>query len=199
MANCLIDELAEDIAIDCDFLAIPGLEEDIVLIAHDKVDKSASAINSTNPNILDDLVLKEGATGYALEGVKQTNSFNHEFVKGDQQTLNKHRHFINGRILSPNAVNRNNYDILATGKPYLAVVHKKYKGENAEDAFLVLGWDAGITLSEGSESSTENDGAILLQMSSEDEMLENKSPKTLLIGDYETTLAAFNNRFVQKI
>lgn len=195
MANCLTDKLSDDIAVDCDNLAVPGIEADILLFAHEDLDKSGSTIDNENPNIVTDLKLKPGAKGYFLEGVKQIGGFNHEFVKGDSETLNKHRHGIRGRILSPTAKNRNNYDKLATGMPYVAVVNKKYKGPDAEDAFLVLGWDTGITLAEGTESSYDNSGAIVLSMSSEDDMLENKSPKTLLMTDYETTLVAFNNGF----
>ena len=195
MANCLTEELTDDIYVDCDNLAVPGIEADIMLIAHSQVDKSASTIDSENPNIITDLVLKSGAKGVLLEGVKQIGGFSHEFVKGDSETLNKHRHAIRGRILSPTAKNRNSYDKLATGMAYIAVVNKKYKGPDSKDAFLVLGWDTGITLATGTESSYDNSGAIVLEMQSEDDMLENKSPKTLLITDYETTSTAFENKF----
>lgn len=195
MANCLTEELTDDILINCDHLAIPGIESDILLILHSNVDKSASTIDGTNPNLITDLVLLQGTEGVFLEGVKQIGGFSSEFVKGDQERLNKFRHMIRGRILSPTADNRNNFDKLATGMPYMAVVNKKYKGPNSEDAFLVLGWDTGITLSVGTESSYDNDGAIVLEMQSEDDMLENKSPKTLLDTNYETTLTAFENKF----
>ncbi|WP_417867949.1 hypothetical protein [Xanthomarina gelatinilytica] len=193
--GCLTDELSADIAIDCDNLAIAGIEEDILLIPHDQRDTVATTFDPTNPNIMTALVLKAGSTGYLLEGVKQINGFNSEFVKGDSQTLNKHRHGIRGRILSPSAANRNQYDKLAAGKPYVAVVNKKYKGADSEDAFLVLGWESGIYLQTGTESSYENSGAIVLEMKSDDDQLENKSPKTLLETDYDTTLTAFNNKF----
>ena len=55
--------------------------------------------------------------------------------------------------------------------------------------------ESGIYLQTGTESSYENSGAIVLEMKSDDDQLENKSPKTLLETDYDTTLAAFNNKF----
>ena len=195
MNNCLTDALSDDIMIDCDNLAVAGIEADIVIIPFKMADKVATEFDATNPNIMTDLALIAGATGYVLQGVKQIGGFNSEFVKGDNQTLNKHKHGIRGRILTPSAANRNQYDKLATGEPYIAVVHKKYKGANSEDAFLVLGWDSGLYLETGTESSYDNSGAIVIEMASDDEMLENKSPKTLLETDYETTLLAFENKF----
>lgn len=196
MANCFLEKLTADIVVNCDNLAIAGIEADILLIAHSDIDKTASTFDPLNKNIITDLKLKTGKTGFMLEGVKQIGGFNSEFVKGDSESLNKHKHSIRGRILSPNAANRASYDILSSGEAYIAVINKKYKGVDSKDAFLVLGWDAGLYMSVGTESSYENSGAILLEMASDDEMLENKSPKTLVEGTYEATLTAFTNKFL---
>ena len=195
MANCLTDRLAADIVNDCENLSISGIESDILLIPHSDVDKTASTIDPTNPLLITDLVLKAGKTGFLLEGVKQTNGYNSEFVVGDEQTPDKSRHVIRGRILTPSAANRLQANKLGKGESYMAVVNKKYKGKDSKDAFLVLGWDAGMYLSSKTENSLENDGAILLEMSSKDTMLEKDDPKVLLETTYETTLTAFNNKF----
>lgn len=167
-----------------------------MLIPHSDVDKTASTIDATNKLLITDLVLKSGATGFLLEGVKQTNGYNHEFVPGDDQTRDKSRHVIRGRILTPSATNRLQAQKLGDGESYIAVVNKKYKGENSADAFLVLGWDSGLYLSSKTENSLENDAAILLEMSSKDNMLETHDPKVLLETDYATTKTAFDNKFV---
>ena len=196
---CLTDRLAADIVNDCDNLGISGVEADFLLIPHSDVDKTASTVDATNSKITTDLVLKAGRTGYLLEGVKQTNGYNHEFVPGDAQTRNQHKHLIRGRILTPSALNRESYDKIASGEPYMAVVNKKYKGAGSADAFLILGWDAGLYASAGSESSTENNGAILIELASDDTMLESKSPRVLFETSYETTLTAFNNKFATAV
>lgn len=197
MANCLTDRLSADIVNDCENLSIVGIESDILLIPHSDVDKTASLIDPQNKLLLTNLVLKAGATGFLLEGVKQTNGYNHEFVPGDDQTRDKSRHVIRGRILSPSAANRLQAQKLGEGESYLAVVNKKYKGANSADAFLVLGWDAGLYLRSKTENSLENDAAILLELGSKDNMLESQDPKVLLETDYATTLTAFKNKFVQ--
>ncbi|MAX50546.1 MAG: hypothetical protein CMH22_01025 [Methylophaga sp.] len=193
--GCLTDKITDDIAINCDNIAIAGLESDILLIPHSDVDKSASTIDATNKMIITDLVLKAGATGYLLEGVKQTNGMNSEFIPGDDQTLDKHRHGIRGRVLTPSAANIEQANLLGKGESYMAVVNRKYKGADSADAFLILGWDTGMHLSVMTINSNENDGAILLEMASKDGMLENDLPRVVLDTDYDTTLTAFNNKF----
>lgn len=195
--GCFTDRLTADIAIDCDNLTIAGIESDILLIPHNQVDKTGSTIDADNKILLTELKLKPGSTGFLLEGVKQTNGYNTEFVPGDDQTPDKSRHVIRGRILSPTADNRNQANKLGQGESYLAVVNKKYKGPESKDAFLVLGWDCGLFLTSKTENSTENDAAIVLEMGSKDNMLENHDPKVLLEQDYETTLIAFNNKFAE--
>ena len=193
--GCLTDKITDDIAINCDNIAIAGLESDILLIPHSDVDKSASTIDATNKMIITDVVLKAGATGYLLEGVKQTNGMNSEFIPGDDQTLDKHRHGIRGRVLTPSAANIEQANLLGKGESYMAVVNRKYKGADSADAFLILGWDTGMHLSVMTINSNENDGAILLEMASKDGMLENDLPRVVLDTDYDTTLTAFNNKF----
>lgn len=194
--GCLTDVINADIAVDCENITVGGIESDILLIPHKDVDKTASTLDAENKLLLTDLVLKAGASGYLLEGVKQTNGYNTEFVKGDDQTPDKSRHTIRGRILTPSVENRLQANKLGKGESYMAVVNRKYKGEDSEDAFLVLGWDTGMYLSVKTENSTENDGAILIEMASDDSLLENDDPKVLLDTSYDLTLTAFNNKFV---
>jgi len=194
--GCLTDKLSGDIAMNCDFLAIAGIESDILLIPHTDVDMVASTFDAENKQLMTDLVLKAGATGYVFEGLKQTNGYNSEFVPGDDQSLDKHRHGIRGRILTPSAANIDQANKLGKGESYLAVVNRKYKGANSADAFLVIGYDTGIYLTVNTNSSYDNDGAILIEMSSKDGFLENDMPKVLLDVDYATTFTAFTNKFV---
>ena len=40
--SCFTERISADIAIDCENLAIGGVEDDVVIIPHDEVDKTAS-------------------------------------------------------------------------------------------------------------------------------------------------------------
>lgn len=195
LQNCFTEELTEDILNDCENLSIGGIESDVLLIPHEAVDKTASTINTDNRMLLDELVLKANATAYKLEGVKQLNGYNWEFVPGDDTTLDKWKHTFGGFILSPSAQNRLQANKLGKGKSYMVVVNKKYKGADSKDAFLVLGWTAGLYLTEMTENSKENDAMINFTLASKDKFLEKDSPRLLLETDYDTTLTAFNNKF----
>lgn len=193
--DCFSAKLSADILADCKNLVTGGIESDVLLIPHSDVDKAATTFDEENHMLITDLVLKADATGYLWAGVKQTNSYNSEFVPGDQTTLDKFRHTINGRVLNPSAENRLQVSHMAKDEHYLAVIERKWKGEDSQDAFVVLGWDTGVKLTENTENPLENDGAIMLTLASLDEMLETEGPRILLDTDYDTTKTAFENKF----
>lgn len=192
--GCLVDTLAADFVNDCDNLTVTGIESDVILIPLLDVDKTASTINATNRMLLDNLACTSGNTGFLLEGIKQLNGYNWEFVPSEE-TTDKYRHVFTGVILTPDAENRLSASKMAKGTSYLVVIHKKYKGANQEDAFLVLGWDTGLYVTEMTENSKEADAAIKFTLSSKDDSLEYDAPRLLLETDYATTLAAFVNKF----
>lgn len=192
--GCLSEKLSADLLANCDHLSVTGIEADVILIPLSLVDKAASTINATNRILLDNLACTTGNTGLKLEGVKQLNGYNWEFVPSEE-TTDKYRHIFSGIILTPSAENRLEASKMAKGESYLVVVNKKYKGENQEDAFLVLGWDTGLYVTEMTENSKESDAAIKFTLSSKDDSLEYDMPRLLLETDYATTLAAFTNKF----
>lgn len=192
--GCLTDKLSADIIVDCDNLSFSGLESDVILIPRTDFDRTASTINATNNILLDNLTAKSGLTGFLLEGVKSLNSTNSEFVPSDE-TVDKFRHTFRGIIVTPSAANRQQASKLAKGQSYVVVVNKKWKGASDADAFQVLGYDAGLYLTEMTEGSNDNDANILFTLASKDASLETEMPRNLLMTDYETTLTAFNNKF----
>ncbi|TYP71483.1 hypothetical protein [Aquimarina intermedia] len=194
--GCFTDKLTEDIVNDCDNLSISGIESDVLLVPHSDFNKTATTINATNRMLVDDLVLNAGTTGLKLEGIKQTQGYNWEFVPSEE-TVDKFRHLFDGMIMTPSAANRLSASKLAKGQSYLVVVHKRYKGANKADAFLILGWDAGLYVTVMTENSRESDSAIKFTLSSKDDTLEYDMPRVLLESDYDTTLTAFNNKFAQ--
>ena len=197
--GCLTERLTADLVADCNNITVAGIEADILLIPLSDIDKTASTLDPENRLLATKLQLKPGTTALKLEGIKQLNGYNWEFVRGDNQTLDKFRHVFNGVIMTPSAANRLAANKLTKGEAYAVVVNKKYKGANSEDAFLLLGWDAGLYVTEMTENSRENNAAIQFTMSSVDEMLENDAPKIVRETDYATTLLAFENKFAQEV
>lgn len=192
--SCFTEELSEDILIDCLNLSKAGIETDVVIIPKKYIDYAGSTINATNRVLLDELVLLAGNKGVKLEGVKQINGYNWEFVPSEE-TIDRYRHTFTGVVMTPSAANRLAASKLAKGEQYVIVVNKKYKGANQADAFLVLGWDTGMYLTAMTENSKEVDSAIQFTVSNKDGELEDEMPRILLDTDHTTTLTAFNNLF----
>lgn len=191
---CLTDKLSADIANNCDHLAVGGIEADVILIPYSSFDKASSTIDGSNRMLITDLATKAATTGYLLEGIKQLNDFNQEFVPSEE-TVDKWRHTFNFVIMTPSAANRLQASKLTKGESYLVVIHRKYKGVDNLDAFLVLGWDQGLYITAMTENSKESDGAIRATLASKDTNLEYDMVRNLLETDYATTLLAFNNKF----
>lgn len=182
--------------LDCANLPIAGLESDIVLINIDDIDKSATTFNANNELLVTNFQLKTGKTGYALQGVKQSNGKNYSLVLGENLP-NRFMHGITGKILSPSVENKLQLQKLALGGKYVAVVKQNWKGADREDAFEILGYNVGLILKEATNNSTEESNTIVLVLGSEEGFEETKVPFNLLKTDFATTDVLFTNKFIQ--
>lgn len=183
-----------DILYDCEEGSVAGLEVDVVLINRADIDISATTFNASNKLQLTNLSLLATKTGYLLKGVKQVNTVNHELVQKDTG-VDKVSHVFNGLILTPSVANKLQLQNMKDGADLVAVVEKKWKGADDEEAFDVYGLDSGLILTASSYTSSENDGAITFTLSSQEGYEEPKYPLTLLETDYATTKTAFTNKF----
>ena len=100
-----------------------------------------------------------------------------------------------GVILTPSAANKKSLSEISSGSKYVVVVEKKWKGVSQADAFEVLGWDAGMTISEMTWNTKESDGIIKFAVSSEDGYEEPDMTRNVLETDYATTKTAFDAKF----
>lgn len=190
------DLLTADILKNCAVKPVAGLEVDILLFNREDIDYGALTYDATNTtHLLTALVLKSGKTGYLVEGIKQSNGAAWELVVKDYG--NAYKHTISGVVLAPSADNLKSLGEVLDGGSYVAVVERKWKGTDSDDAFVVLGLDAGVVASSANWNSKENDGIVLFELSSEDGFEEPKSKIVLLETDYATTKTAFDNKFVQ--
>jgi len=186
-----ITKIASDILFDCSNPPATGIETRVVLINREDIDRVASTVD-VNGN--QDIVLATGTTGYILEGVKQINSYNATVNVADDQ-LNKVTHAFIGRIYNITKETRAFVNSLINGANLVAVVEKKAKGVDDVCAYQILGWDTGLTLTEGAENSAENDGAFVFTLASSPLALEPRMPLTYLDTDYATSKVKFDNAF----
>ena len=196
MASCFLKLLA-DILVDCDNLPVAGLEVDALLINRVDIDYAATVFDGTFKNLITNLELKPGSNkGILLEGVKQVNFHDSEVVVAED-TFNKFKHGFAGRMMHLTKEVRRDIDNMSNSTDgFVVVVQKKWKGLNNESAFVVLGWEQGLFISEGKEASNELDGTFNFKLSSDDLLLEARSPYLVLETDFATTLTAFNTGFV---
>ena len=194
MPDCT-GKITADFVVDCDNLPIAGLESNAIIINKDDIDYTATTISGGNRVLATNLVLKEGKTGYSFQGVKQSNSKNWELVPKDNLP-NKYKHVFNGIVFNPTALNKLQVANLALGAKYVVVVEQLWKGADSDEAFEILGLNAGLILTEAKNASNENDNTISLVLSSQEGYEEPLLPRTLLITDYATTKTAFDNEFI---
>lgn len=183
-----ITKITQDILVDCN--ASQGIEVNAVLINSADIDRVASVVTGKSVNIN----LKSGTTGYKIEGIKQINSYNSTVTVNDA-SLNKFTHSFLGRIYDLSATTRAEIDAIGSGSNLVVVIEKKYKGTANASAFVVLGWQNGVEISEGVENSAENDGVFTFTLASNPLALEPKSPLIYFDTDYATSKTAFDNAF----
>ena len=193
MADCT-GKITANFVLDCDYLPIAGLTTNAVLINFDDIDRTATTISGTNRLLMTNLALKTGTTGYLFTGVKQTNAKAYALVPKDTN-VDKYAHTFNGTVFNASVENKLQVANLSLGGKYVVVVEQLWKGADNEDAFEVLGYFTGLTLTEATNSSTENDNTILLKLNSSDGYEEPSLPHNLLETDYDTTKTAYDNLF----
>ena len=191
--NCE-EKLTADIQKDCDNKPKGGIEVNAVFINFDDVDKATSTIDGSNDLLITNLSTLSGTTGYNIEGIKQVNGASFELVK-KEESFDAYKHLFSGVILAPSVENKKRLDEIASGGRYIVVVEKKWKGTDQEDAFEVLGWDAGLVISTMLWNTKEADGTIKFEVASEDGFEEPSMTRNNLETNYATTKIAFDAKY----
>lgn len=188
--------ITADILYDCENPPVGGLETDVVLINITQIDRTATTYDPTNKDIVTNLQLVPGSTGYLFQGIKQINTASSELVKKEFSS-DKEKHSFIGVLLNVSAVNKDQINQFKEGGKYVAVINRKWKGEGNEEAFLILGLEVGLEVETQTWNSNENDGTLTFTLASADGFEEPRLPNTLLETDFATTLAAFEAKFAQ--
>ena len=157
--------ITADILYDCDNSPVGGLETDVVLININDIDRAATTLSPTNPDIVTNLQLLSGKTGYLFQGIKQINTASSELVKKEFSS-DKEKHAFNGTLLNVSAANKLQINAFKEGGKYVAVVNRKWKGVDNDEAFLVLGLSSGLEIETSTWNSNENDGTLQFVLSS---------------------------------
>lgn len=193
MPDCTA-RLTENIMFDCANAPVGGIEQNVVLINKDDIDVTSITTDLANDLVVNQISLKEGATGYLLTGVKQSNGKAWELVK-KENAPDKFKHTFSGVIFNPSSENKQQAAALAKGSKYVAIVEQVWKGAGSKDAFEILGLTSGLEIATMTNSSKENDNMIMFELSSADGFEEATMPKNFLLtaGGYTATKGAFDD------
>ncbi|KGO88095.1 hypothetical protein Q765_03305 [Flavobacterium rivuli WB 3.3-2 = DSM 21788] len=194
--------LTADILFDCENQGAGGIEQNVILINRDDIDRTLTTLDPTNNKVVSNITLKAGATGFKFTGVKQSNGKAYELVK-KENAPDKWKHTFSGVIFSPTLANKTQANNMAQGSKYVVVVEQIFKGIGNKDAFEVLGYGSGLELMSMTNNSKENDNMIVFELSSSDGYEENTVAKTFLdggvaSGTYAASKTAFDNKFASE-
>lgn len=189
MAKLCESIIAAKIDWACDKLVTKGMESDGVIINRDDIDFSQTVFNSTNPNIIETLVLKTSKTGYLVNQLGNTP------FTGTQSTLevgtyrNTWTHTIPIVVLNNGpSVAKDIIDGLANGT-FVLILRNKFKG-TGDAEFQVYGYTQGLMASEGTNDkySDDTDGGWIITLQETGARL---SAMFFWDTDYATTEAAY--------
>jgi hypothetical protein len=173
------------IAAICGQSATAGLEDDIILLNFDDVDKGESTVTG---NIISTILMKSSdKKGFIFTSYgKSFNDSGATFTKGTYR--NTWTHNVMLRIFTKSEDAKKFVNAMAEGSKLIAIVKNKEAGSEGDVKYEAYGWDNGLTLNEGTASVNMDDGIVYsLNIGSEDTAQEGSLPKSVL---YAAGLAA---------
>lgn len=190
MATLCETLIANDIAFACSNLVSRGLEPDGLIMNRNEIDFTATVFNSTNPNIIETLVMKSGKKAYEIQQLGNTpfTGTQTELVAGTYR--NTWTNTIPIAVLANNpSVAEDIIDGLANGK--FVVILKNINTANGAH-YQIYGYQQGLSASEGinEKYSEDTDGGWLITLT------ETGAPKSALFlfdTDDATTDAVYES------
>jgi len=188
--------LTADILNDCTNAMVGGIEVDVLFFNRADINKTACTFHATKETLMTHFELKSGKAGFLLQGVKQVNALKSELVKKEFGN-DKWKNTFAGIILNLTTENKDRLLEMSQGGNLAVMVQLKWKGASSAEAFQLGGFDSGLELQTATWASNENDGTFAFELASTEGYEETKPIITVLMTDYETTLALFGNKFIE--
>lgn len=147
-----------------------------------------STTAGTTPGLITAITLSSGASGYAFEGFRNSNTPTVEKKSATSgQALYKHQ--LNFFVYENTQLAKNNIEKMGNGSFVAMIINAKPDAQS----FELLGLGNGLFMADGViNNKVENNGAYNIIMASLDTLGEAKLPQTLFVTDYATTLALVN-------
>jgi len=181
-------KISSNVSIDCDNPLQAGAEDTLILINYDDWQSSDITYNVANPQIIENVVLPSGVTGYSYQGKNNSIAPKYEFIK--QTFAEVYNHEINFKVFDVAPAAKAQLELMAKGS-MVAIVNNKFKGASGNAAYEVYGTNAGLVMSQNIRDliNQENQGAFDVIIKSSETALEPHMPKTFFITNLATTKA----------
>ena len=196
MSTCT--SITAGIARNCDDKMVTGLQDEVILINLDDIDKASSAFDATNDMTITSIVLKTtspAAAGYKIEGINFSNEHNTALVK--RRFINGWDHNLMFRVFD-NTPAVKKFVKEAVDSRFVAIIKNRYNNRNASSdagvtVYEVLGWEYGLEITEATRDVMDEEslGAWVLQAACDDTVKEPQAPFTFWDTDESTTETAF--------
>jgi hypothetical protein len=191
-----LSKIAADVSRDKTNPAVKGIIQEIILINWDDLLKANITLNSTTPKSLIDLIaLTSGTQGYTVEGFNQVMKVGVEGIFSEEEINGTRHSFTNVHWMDQTAAGKNQLELLREGARFYGIAKRYYQGASQAAAFLFLGYDVGLELTEYTEGSDENDGVPVITIATPPTLKEAHAPRLILETDYATTDARFATGF----
>lgn len=178
------------IAATCGKNATAGLEDDVLLINFDDIDRTLSVVED---NVITSIVLKSGAKAYKFTTIgRSLNDMGGTLTKGTYRDF--WLHSLPLRIFTKNEDSKAFVNDLTAGARLVPVIKNKETGVAGDVKYEALGWDNGLELNEGTFSAAMTDGVVYdITLSSTDTAQESSLPKSIFDTDLATTEAMIDS------
>lgn len=185
---------------NCDQRGISGIEQRVKLINRCDITLSQWTISrSLTPTTCSHMITAYTGTDPAalnavtIEGIPGKRLLNASFPWTNGDYGINYTHTVNLFAGALTQLALCNLKALGRGAEVIAIVEQRFKGADGDDAFLVYGWDQGLKLADGTFDHNENNGNLIIPLSSMDPDLEPDPPMILLMTDYDTTKVFFDS------
>ena len=186
-----IDKLSGDIEFNCDDKPKRGIKSGkAVIINYEDIDFGASTVSGAT---VSNLALKSGASGYQLSWYKELGSASIEYTP-NAEDFDGFTHSFLARLTTTSASNSERANELKAGR-FVVVFESNYQGVDQAESFKILGWEAGLELSEMTMNTNENSSSILFTISTSENSYEDYPYSIFLETDYQTSKTSFDALF----
>ena len=189
MAVCGL--LNTGVSFDCDNKSTGGLEQARIYLGNKSdIDYNTSVVNrdsATGSHNISNLALVTGAKLYSFAGITNKRLLNASYSFQEGDFLNTLQHSVDIGVYDQSEASLALLNQFLTGAEVFAIVEQKSKGVENTSAFQIYGFHTGLTVGDIPYNANENNGIIILPLTSPDPF-EPYPPYKFEETDYATTI-----------